>query len=40
MTLNVGGAIALPSPSDIDDPIYNGKPVKVINPLTGQVEKI
>jgi hypothetical protein len=40
MTLNVGGAIALPSPSDIDDPIYNGKPVEVINPLTGQVEKI
>jgi hypothetical protein len=40
MTLNVGGAIPLPSPSDIHDPIYKGKPVEVINPLTGQVEKI
>jgi len=40
MTLNVGGAISLPSSSDIVDPVYKGKPVEVINPLTGQVEKI
>ena len=40
MTLDVGGAIALPSPSDIQDPIYKGALVEVINPLTGQVEKI
>jgi hypothetical protein len=40
MTLNVGGAIPLPSPSEIEDPVFKGKPVEVINPLTGQVEKI
>jgi hypothetical protein len=40
MTLNVGGAIPLPPPSDIEDPFYKGKPVEIINPLTGQVEKI
>lgn len=40
MTLNSGGAISLPPPSEINDPIYEGKPVDVINPLTGQAEKI
>lgn len=32
--------IILPKPSDIDDPLFKGKPVEVINPLTGEIEKI
>ena len=40
MNLNLGSSIALPNCSEIDDPIYRGTPVKVINPLTGQTETI
>ena len=40
MTLNSGKAISLPPPSEINDPIYEGKPVSVMNPLTGKTEKI
>ena len=40
MALNSGNAISLPPPSEINDPIYDGKPINVMNPLTGQAEKI
>ncbi len=40
LTLDAGQYLALPHPSEINDPIYQGKPVEVVNPLTGAVEKI
>jgi len=40
LTLDAGQYLALPHPSEILDPIYQGKPVEVVNPLTGAVEKI
>jgi hypothetical protein len=40
MMLNLDSPIVLPHPSEINDPIYKGKPVEVINPLTGQTDKI
>jgi hypothetical protein len=40
MTLDLGGSISLPSPSEINDPVFIGAPVDVVNPLTGQTEKI
>jgi len=40
MTLDLGKVINLPNPSDINDPLYKGEMVEVINPLTGQAEKI
>ena len=40
MTLDLGKAITLPDPSDITEPSYKGEPVEVINPLTGETEKI
>jgi hypothetical protein len=40
MTLDLGGSISLPNPSDISDPVFIGAPVDVVNPLTGQTEKI
>ena len=40
MKLNLDSAIVLPSPSEINDPIYKDASVEIINPLTGQTEKI
>jgi hypothetical protein len=40
MTLDLGKTITLPNPSDINDPLYKGEAVEVINPITGQTEKI
>jgi len=40
LTLDAGQYLALPHPSEIKDPIYQGKPVEVVNPLTDAVEKI
>jgi hypothetical protein len=40
LTLDAGQYLTLPHPSEINDPIYQGKPVEVVNPLTGAVEKI
>ena len=40
LTLDAGKAITLPHPSDIIDPVYQGKTIEVINPLTGNVEEI
>ena len=40
MTLHTGDSLKLPLPSTLCDPIYHGKPVDVVNPLTGAVEKI
>jgi hypothetical protein len=40
MTLDLGKTITLPDPSDINDPLYKGEPVEVINPITGQADKI
>jgi hypothetical protein len=40
MTLELGKTITLPDPSDINDPLYKGEPVEVINPITGQADKI
>jgi len=40
MTLDLGKAITLPNPSDINDPLYKNAPVEVINPITGQADKI
>ncbi len=39
-TMSLSDAIELPAPSTIQDPIYEGKDVLVVNPLTGEVEKI
>ena len=39
-TLSAGNRIALPGPSTILDPFYKGQAVKIINPLTGEIEEI
>ena len=36
----LSGAVQLPAPETIQDPVYQGQPVDVINPFTGQVERI
>ncbi len=38
--LATASKIEFPHPSDIEDPVYRGKTVLVVNPLTGDVEKI
>ena len=40
MTTALSDAIHLPASETIQDPVYQGKPVTVVNPLTGQVETI
>jgi len=40
MMLNLDCSIALPSPSEIDDPQLQCQPVEVLNPITGEVEII
>ena len=40
LTLDAGQYLALPHPSEIVDPVYQGKTVEVVNPLTGAVEKV
>jgi len=30
----------LPLPSEINDTVYQGRTIKVVNPLTGQVDEI
>lgn len=40
LTLEAGQSLTLPHPSSIIDPVYQGKPVEVVNPLTDAVEKI
>ena len=35
-----GASIKFPHPSEINDPIYKGQPVNVINPITGEEETI
>jgi predicted transcriptional regulator len=40
VTMSVGKPLELPHPSEILDPVYQGRPVDVINPLTGSTEKI
>ena len=39
MATTLSDAIQLPASETIQDPIYEGKTVTVVNPLTGQVEK-
>ena len=39
-TFDIDSIIALPGPSEILDPIYNGKRIEVVNPITGCVETI
>ena len=39
-TLSVGQKINLPHPSEIDDPIFNRKPIQVVSPITGVIEAI
>jgi hypothetical protein len=39
-TLSLDNEFTLPKPGTIIDPIYNGKPVDVINPVTGEKETI
>ncbi|MBC2732880.1 MAG: hypothetical protein HF981_00800 [Desulfobacteraceae bacterium] len=38
--MDIDGAIRLPEPAEIQDPIYQGQEVSVVNPITGQIEKI
>lgn len=40
LTFDAGSSIKLPPASSIIDPIYEGKPVQVVNPITGLVETI
>jgi hypothetical protein len=40
MGMNLDDAIRLPEPAEIQDPIYQGQEVSVVNPITGQIEKI
>ena len=40
MTLDVEGSFTLPPVAGIVDPVYQGKEVNVVNPITGQIEKI
>ena len=40
MTTTLSDAIQLPAPETIQDPVYEGKTVTVVNPFTGQVETI
>ena len=40
MTLDVEKTITLPPVAGIVDPVYKGKEVDVVNPITGQIEKI
>ena len=40
LTMNLEDTLALPAAETIKDPVYNEKPVFVVNPITGQVEKI
>ena len=40
MTVDVDNAFTLPPVSEIVDPVYQGKEVNVVNPITGQIEKI
>ncbi len=40
MTTTLSDAIHLPAPETIQDPVYQGKTVTVVNPFTGQVETI
>jgi hypothetical protein len=35
-TIQIDAAVSLPDPSTIVDPVYNGKPVCLINPVTGK----
>ena len=39
-TMTLSDAIKLPDPATIMDPVYEGKTITIVNPLTGQVEKI
>jgi hypothetical protein len=36
----LGDAIQLPAPDTIQDPVYEGKKVDVVNPFTGEVDQI
>jgi hypothetical protein len=40
VTMALSKAIKLPDPETIQDPVYEGKSVSVVNPLTGEVEEI
>jgi len=40
LTLEAGNTVILPKPSTIIDPILKGEKVKVMNPVTGEVEEI
>jgi hypothetical protein len=40
MTTTLSDAIQLPASETIQDPVYEGKSVKVVNPFTGEVEEI
>lgn len=40
MTTTLSDAIKLPAPETIQDPVYQGKAVTVVNPMSGQVEQI
>jgi hypothetical protein len=39
-TMALNNAINLPTAKSIKDPVYEGKTVSVVNPLTGRVDKI
>jgi hypothetical protein len=40
MSQNTGDVIHLPQPSEIKDPVYEGQSIEVVNPVSGQSEKI
>jgi hypothetical protein len=40
MEMNAGLPLKLPHPSELIDPIYEGRPVEVVNPLTGKIDII
>ena len=40
VTMALKDAIELPAPETIQDPVYEGKSVAVVNPFTGKVENI
>ncbi|HUT70663.1 MAG TPA: hypothetical protein VMW89_08280 [Desulfatiglandales bacterium] len=39
-TFEIGSRLKLPDPKEIIDPVYKGKTISVVNPITGDIEQI
>jgi hypothetical protein len=39
-TVSPNGVVSLPAPSQIEDTVYKDKSITIVNPITGQVEKV